>query len=338
MEVATLKWKELYAGTCLIIILFGSHVALAAPYWVGKGAVVEYVAYRDNTYINELLQKGAPPETVTTASLYYIQNGSGYMIKAYSTSYLRFKITEASADFFRVKAEVVLSNVTILANASSPRFWRGEWTINSTCRNNECLYRLKELRITGTYKILRKNNEVVVDGRVYGKTFLWIDPTEPPENGTVLFDADGAVLRVQRLENVNKSFKTYSGTFGPPLVKLYTSKININVGSVSAEGMNVYLYDGSDFVLLSWFGLAGIADLRAIGAVTMSLIDQRTGREGIQTLGPTLYRFTPAPQAPQNLGEQSSPLAGSGDSSYVRVAFYVMLLIVGGVLVMRLRR
>lgn len=333
-----MTFKKLYAGIYLVVILLGSNLALSAPYWAGKGAVVEYVAHRDNTYVSGLLQRGVPPETVTTVSMYYLRNGSEYTIKAYNTSYLRFEIIEDSAESFRVRAELVLSNVTIITDASSPRFWSAEEVINHTCRLGTCLYRLETLKITGIYRILKQGDQVVAGGKVYGRTFLWIDPTEPPENGTVLFDADGTVLKVQRLENVNQSFKTYSGTFGPPLVKIYTNKININLGSVSAEGMNVYLYDGSDFVLLSWFGLAGIADLRAMGIVTMSLMDQRAGSEGLQTLGPTLYRFTPAPQTQEDEGEQSPLTVGQDRDGYGRVIFYAVLATFTVVLVVRLKR
>lgn len=302
-------------GLVLIFLVSLSQSALAAPYWVKPGVQITYIAHRDNDYIQQQIEKGSAPETIRTASMIYYRNSTYYTIYAHNTSTLTFNITTISNGYATVNIYLNLRNVTVyfeIPNRSdmSP-FWDKRDVLNSTCgqSHNEkdmiaCVYKLKRLEFGGKYKI-RLNDSAVfsLDGEYYGKTFLWADPLDMPNNGTVLYMHGNTTLRVENVYSTQTSMKTYAGSFGPPLLWIYTNKVSVKVGPAEAEGMNVYVYDASDYyVLLSWFGLTGVPDFEAAGMPIVSLSDEAAAKNGVKTLGPMLYSFSPV------LGNKKNPV------------------------------
>ena len=342
----------------LIVLLLGLGLFLlpaieAAPYWVKPGVHILYIAKRDDSYIQQQIDKGSSPETIRTAGIVYFRNDTYYTINAHNTSTLGFEIASIKNGYATVDVVLDLKNVTV--NFEVPKgskasaFWDNDSVLNFTCRKLlsgntlACTYRLKELEFQGRYRI-RLNDSAVfsINGTYYGHTFLWIDPTEMPTNGTVLYRHGNTTLKVKKIVSTQGKMKTYAGTFGPPLVWIYTSKISVKYGPVEAQGMNVYVYDGLDYyVLLSWFGLTGIPDFEAAGMPVVSLFDEAAGREGIKTMGPVLYRFTPlhsnesgttsthynTTRTPESSG--TNGVQFSKNSTHLKYVFYGLLALVG---------
>ena len=349
----------------LTLLLYQFSYVIAAPYWVKPGVEITYIAKRDNAYIQQQLESGkvSSPDNIKTASLVYLRNGTYYSINAHNTSTLSFRIASIKDGYAIVDVVLDLKNVTVsfeVPNGSKvSTFWDNGSVLNYTCRkplggtNLVCTYRLRGLSFQGRYKIRLDDDAVFsMNGTYYGRTVLWIDPLHMPANGTVLYRHGNTTLKVKNIFSTQKKMKTYAGTFGPPLVWIYTSEIDVKYGPVEAQGMNVYVYDGLDYyVLLSWFGLAGIPDFEAAGIPIVSLFDEAAGREGIKTMGPMLYRFTPLQsgknttmstqqgtntQTPESSGATGVEFSGNGGTT--KYVFYGLLALLGLVIALSIWR
>ncbi|WP_010478688.1 hypothetical protein [Thermococcus zilligii] len=224
----------------LMFLLYQSVHVVAAPYWVKPGVYVRYAAVRYEPYLEYEKSIGTYLDPIYTMMLFYEYNGVTYQIHAKNTSFVEFKVLADNGTHLRMASRVITYNVTCTAMIKKgldlPVFWDSSWVIRFSRGHSGVegfedydYYKviLRNLTISGRYWI-RKSDGMVIgdDGKVYGHTFLWYDPTENLSNDTPYLNLS-PIFPPQYFEGISgkdEQMKTHYGTFGPPLgyVDLYS--------------------------------------------------------------------------------------------------------------------
>lgn len=223
--------------TYLMLIIFPAEV-LPQPYWVEPGVYITYIASRYDPYFETV--KGATPEQIHTAELYYTVNGTLFRIFANNDTYVRFEFIKVEKGYATVRVAINMSNVTIstifLNGTKSPIFWNsGDVMSEKLLPSHEpgfedCVWlevKLEKIILSGTYKIRLEDGAVFgMNGTYYGKTFLWFDSTNPPNVNESIAINKGMETTVWKVGTLNRSMMTYYGKFGPPLFSVLYSTEN----------------------------------------------------------------------------------------------------------------
>ncbi len=267
--------------------------AYAYPYWVKPGVYVKYAALSYEPYVQYMESQGVK-ERPMTMILFYNHSGALFNIHATGDVFLTFKIERDNGTHFEVAFRLTAHNVTVdvvLENGTDlPTFWNESEVVSFSAREAwwpggvEYKIVLKSLEITGSYYI-RKRDGVVIgrDGRTYGHTFLWYDPTENLEGSPYVnltpvappFYLNGTI-------GIDKELVTYYGTFGPPIGRIVLVQRNpgpIQVcfsagnrrvcpfGTGGHEIVGGFTYDPDSGITLAGDMLVPPTDIRATGVV-----------------------------------------------------------------------
>ncbi|WP_297068943.1 hypothetical protein [Thermococcus sp.] len=341
--------------TVWMLALLLSPAVHAAPYWVKPGVHVTYIAKRDDSYIQQQIDKGSSPEAIRTAGIVYFRNDTYYTINAYNTSTLGFEIASIKNGYATVDVVLDLKNVTV--NFEVPKgskasaFWDNDSVLNFTCRKPlsgtklVCIYHLKELSFQGRYKIRLDDGGVFsVNGTYYGHTFLWIDPgATPKENETfVVLPALNWTMEVKRVSSRDEAQKTYYGEFGPPVATLSLIGPPLVIKGVVEFTTSIWgsiRYDPATGIVLSPTTLSVLIspDLSAVGIPFAAFTDERVAYDyevnrnyvwaGLLPLYDTNAEFQRAEKVPF-----------PKPKTRLEFAFYGSLVILGLVVVVGLKR
>ncbi|NJE10406.1 hypothetical protein [Thermococcus sp. MAR1] len=297
--------KRVLNGTVLVmLVLLNVPMIAGTPYWVKPGVYIEYIAQRYDPYID--LVTGALPNQIHTAEIFIEVNGTLFRVFANNNTTVRFDILDENNGYLRVRATIMMENVTILSiflnGTKYPVFWNRRDVISEKLIPShdvgflDCAWlevKLNNLTLSGDYMIRRSDGAVFdMDGNYYGHTFLWINPNNLPEANETFSLLGSTNVTVWGAGTLNESAMTYYGKFGPPLISIaltmgdfklsqridekreYTL-IDVSFGGPSAG----IIYDPSSGIALypATTGTAPYADFRAIGVKWAVFEDQLSG-------------------------------------------------------------
>ncbi|NJE31269.1 hypothetical protein E3E38_09475 [Thermococcus sp. 18S1] len=277
----------------VFVLIGGLHSALAAPYWAKPGVYVEYAALTYEPYVQYKESLGVK-ERPMTMILFYNHSGALFNIHATGDVFLAFRIDSDNGTHLEVAFRLTAHNVTvdvILENGTDlPAFWDESEVVSFSTRRAgwsgvvEYKIAMKSLEITGSYHIRKRDGAVIgLDGRTYGHTFLWYDPTEdigdiPYVNLTPVAPS----LYLNGTVGIDKKLVTYHDTFGPPIGRVVLVQRNpgpIQVcffagdrkvcpfGTGGDEIVGGFTYDPASGITLAGDMLIPPADIRTAGIV-----------------------------------------------------------------------
>jgi len=276
----------------IMVILSVGQYALAIPYWAGNASLT-YKAIYYTPYVDYRLSQGDKPEWITTSILVYNYSGVLYIIKTYGSTTLKFHL-KGDGRFVDVTAEIILKNVNVSAflppGISPPSFWNESEIISMNAVKSHYpgfedwkwhIFHLRELTITGKYRIRVNDSMVIKDGTVYGHTMLWDDPMSPLINGSPFsIHPISTKIKSVHIDNDNV-FKTRNITIEPPTKLVVTTPYSYNLTQHLGKDFliennpysaMIFRFDASRGILLSTFQEA--PDFWALGVLSASFVDE----------------------------------------------------------------
>ncbi|ASI99567.1 hypothetical protein [Thermococcus celer] len=334
------------------LVLSVAQYAFAIPYWA-KNATITYRADYYAPYVEYRVSLGHRPEWTKTGYFTYNYSGMLYYGEVYGPVVVRFNLT-GDGEFVNVTVEFLLKNVnitTVLPPGYSPLvFWNeSDVTSNETAKDHLVgfndwkwyVFHLRQLRITGKYRIRVNDSMVVKDGVVYGHTMLWDDPEKPLVNGS-LFSVYPFKSRIDDVQIDNEQvFKGKNITIKPPTKLVTTTEISYNGTQrlkgvkkarflVGGYGIMMFRFDASNGLLISPPLTA--PDFWALGFLSASFIDEyheyqvvAKGDKSYLT-GLVLANFTTGVKRQEETVNYPKPQTG------LKWAFYSSILLLAGVI------
>ncbi|CAI1493393.1 MULTISPECIES: hypothetical protein [Thermococcus] len=345
-----------------MFILIGSfHSALAAPYWVRPGVYIEYIAKRYDPYFP--LVVGARPEQIHTAEIFIKINGTIFEVYANNDTRVIFKFLSVQNGYLTVETRIEMENVTIvsmgLKNSTFPEFWDRNEVISTSIEPShdagflDCQWlkvKLGHLTLSGKYLIRLSDGAVFdMEGRYYGHTALWVDPSRLPESNETFFKFGSVVSKVYNVSPIDQKMMTYFREFGPPLIGISRTLEGFNVTQelgdgrkftlleLHVQGPAIYgIYDPSSGLCLypSTWVLTLLPDFGAIGIVFAVFTDElsayRVQKEHSKLWGSGLVLYR------TNIGAtETEKVSFSGEGTPLEYAFCASLILLGVILITR---
>ncbi|WP_157727117.1 hypothetical protein [Thermococcus siculi] len=224
-----------------------------------------------------------------TMILFYNYSGIPFNIHATGDVFLIFRIEHDNGTHLGIAFRLTAYNATvdvIMENGTGlPAFWNESEVVSFKANKTWWLggveYKiiLKSLEIRGSYYIRKRDGMVIGrDGRTYGHTFLWYDPTENIDDAPyVNLTPVAPPLYLNGTLGIDKKLVTYYGAFGPPIGRVVLAQRDpgpIRVcfsagnrrecpfGTGGSEIIGGFTYDPASGIILAGDMLIPPADIR----------------------------------------------------------------------------
>ncbi len=270
-----------------------STASLSSAFELHGSASLVYVASRYDSYINYRLSHGDKPAWVTTSLMFYNYSGVLYIIKAYNDTEVIFKLKD-EGEYINSHVTVLLNNVTVMTflpkDVSPPIFWNESELISRKTEKSHDpnfkdwewhVFKLKRVKISGSYLIRKSDLAVIKDGVSYGHTMLFDDPGNPLKEGETFTMYPFSVTTDKITINNKKSLRWKNVTYYPPTKTVVTKHYSFNLTQPFGRGFPVeivqlatliYTFDASDGKLIATPNSG--PDLWAIGVLDAHFTDE----------------------------------------------------------------
>ena len=353
--------KALPTLMAMLVLIGGLHSALAAPYWVKPGVYIEYIAKRYDPYFP--LVTGARPEQIHTAEIFIKINGTIFRISASNDTRVIFKFLSVQKGYLTVETRIEMKNVTIvsmgLKNSTFPEFWDRNEVISTSIEPShdagflDCQWlkvKLGHLTLSEKYLIRLSDGAVFdMEGRYYGHTALWVDPSRLPGPNETFFKSGSVVSKVYNVSPMDRKMMTYFREFGPPLIGISRTLEGFNVMQelgdgrkftlleLQVQGPAIYgIYDPSSGLCLypSTWGLTLLPDFGAIGIVFAVFTDELSAYR-VQKEHSTLWASGLVLHRTNINFITARKVYFTREGTPLKYAFYFSLLLIGVILIIK---
>ncbi|ANF23445.1 hypothetical protein A7C91_09965 [Thermococcus piezophilus] len=123
----------------------------------------------------------------------YNYSGVLYTIKTYNDVMIKFELEE-NGSYVRSRVAITLNNVTVMTflprGVSLPVFWNESDLLSKKIEESHdpdfkdwswYVFKLRKVKISGSYFIRESDLQVIKNGKVYGHTMLFDDPVKTPQ-------------------------------------------------------------------------------------------------------------------------------------------------------------
>ena len=278
----------------LLMTFVLSTASLSSAFELHGSASLVYVASRYDPYIHYRVSHGDKPDWITTSLMIYNYSGVLYVIKTYNNTVIRFNLSDENNGYILSHVQIELSNVTVMTvlpkGIHPPSFWnKSEILSTKTEKSHDPdfrdwewhLFKLKRVKIGGSYLIRKSDLAVIKEGVAYGHTMLFDDPGNPLKEGDTFARYPFTVSIARVTVNNKKSLRWKNVTYYPPTKTVVTEHYSFNLTQPFGRGFPVeivqlatliYTFDASDGKLIATPNSG--PDLWAIGILDAHFTDE----------------------------------------------------------------